>query len=70
MTICRCKHPKRQRIGDDGKGMRLLFCEEHGFCLRRCPKYAQPAGLFLRMPKQSPGDDPRGVYRKEKMDPR
>jgi hypothetical protein len=54
MTICRCHQPKRQRVGDDGKGMRLLFCEEHGFVLRRVPKYAQPEGLFLRIPTKGP----------------
>jgi hypothetical protein len=52
MTNCRCKYPTKQRVGDDGKGNRLLYCELHGFSLRRVPRYAQPEGLFLAIPKK------------------
>ena len=57
MTICRCRYPKKRRVGDDGKGSRLLYCELHGFRLVRVPLYAQPAGLYL--------DEACGMYGKE-----
>jgi hypothetical protein len=47
---CRCKKPKKTRIGDDARGLRLMYCETHGFSLHRVPVYAQPRGLYLRMP--------------------
>jgi hypothetical protein len=50
---CRCHHPKKQRIGDDAKGLRLLYCEQHGFSLKKTPLYSQPPTLYLRMPKAS-----------------
>ncbi len=32
---CGCFYPDSMRLGDDGKGNRLLFCTRHGFFLCR-----------------------------------